>query len=206
VESERGRGRSRGGSNDGSHHDKERERDKEKDGRDERDKERDKNKEREKEKEREKQEADAAAAYAQSFLQNPYYFMFASLAKPDDDAELHWLKVGFSFLFEDGVMAVWTMRRTPTWTMSCPFDPGSAIRSDADDIPLLLTSMSTPMLMMSSLVLYVYRTGARAARPAPSFHRCTTSRIRRDRMKVCLFSLIFFFFGMFDVVFFWFFY
>jgi hypothetical protein len=30
---------------------------------------------------------------AQSFLQNPYYFMFASLAKPDDDAELHWLKV-----------------------------------------------------------------------------------------------------------------
>ncbi|XP_006455897.1 hypothetical protein AGABI2DRAFT_121811 [Agaricus bisporus var. bisporus H97] len=34
------------------------------------------------------------AAYAQSYLQNPYYFMFASLAKPDDDAELHWLKDG----------------------------------------------------------------------------------------------------------------
>ena len=33
------------------------------------------------------------ASYAQSFLQNPYYFMFASLARPDDDAELHWLKV-----------------------------------------------------------------------------------------------------------------
>ncbi|KAG2005580.1 hypothetical protein CC2G_001974 [Coprinopsis cinerea AmutBmut pab1-1] len=33
-------------------------------------------------------------SYAQSFLQNPYYFMFASLAKPDDDAELHWLKDG----------------------------------------------------------------------------------------------------------------
>lgn len=32
--------------------------------------------------------------YAHSFLQNPYYFMFASLARPDDDAELHWLKVG----------------------------------------------------------------------------------------------------------------
>lgn len=31
--------------------------------------------------------------YSQSFLQNPYYFMFASLARPDDDAELHWLKV-----------------------------------------------------------------------------------------------------------------
>ena len=37
-----------------------------------------------------------AASYAQSFLQNPYYFMFASLARPDDDAELHWLKVKFS--------------------------------------------------------------------------------------------------------------
>lgn len=34
-----------------------------------------------------------SAGYAQSYLQNPYYFMFASLAKPDDDAELHWLKV-----------------------------------------------------------------------------------------------------------------
>lgn len=39
----------------------------------------------------EAQESDAG--YGQSFLQNPYYFMFASLAKPDDDAELHWLKV-----------------------------------------------------------------------------------------------------------------
>ena len=36
------------------------------------------------------------ASYAQSFLQNPYYFMFASLARPDDDAELHWLKVNSS--------------------------------------------------------------------------------------------------------------
>ncbi|KAF8214567.1 velvet factor-domain-containing protein [Mycena galopus ATCC 62051] len=32
--------------------------------------------------------------YAQSFLQNPYYFIFASLAKSDDDIELHWLKDG----------------------------------------------------------------------------------------------------------------
>ena len=31
---------------------------------------------------------------ANSYLQNPYYFMWASLAKPDDDAELHWLKDG----------------------------------------------------------------------------------------------------------------
>ncbi|TFY73521.1 hypothetical protein EWM64_g10491 [Hericium alpestre] len=28
------------------------------------------------------------------YLQNPYYFMFASLAKPDDDVELHWMKDG----------------------------------------------------------------------------------------------------------------
>jgi len=39
-----------------------------------------------------------AASYAQSFLQNPYYFMFASLARPDDDAELHWLKVDIKFI------------------------------------------------------------------------------------------------------------
>lgn len=37
---------------------------------------------------------DSDPTYAHSFLQNPYYFMFASLAKPDDDAELHWLKDG----------------------------------------------------------------------------------------------------------------
>ncbi|KIK66522.1 hypothetical protein GYMLUDRAFT_935204 [Collybiopsis luxurians FD-317 M1] len=37
--------------------------------------------------------ASTVGSYAQSYLQNPYYFMFACLAKPDDDAELHWLKV-----------------------------------------------------------------------------------------------------------------
>lgn len=30
----------------------------------------------------------------QSYLQNPYYFMFASLASPDTDEELHLLKDG----------------------------------------------------------------------------------------------------------------
>ncbi|ETW80059.1 hypothetical protein HETIRDRAFT_117016, partial [Heterobasidion irregulare TC 32-1] len=34
------------------------------------------------------------AGFGQTFLQNPYYFMFASLAKPDDDTELHWMKDG----------------------------------------------------------------------------------------------------------------
>lgn len=33
------------------------------------------------------------------FLQNPYYFMFASLAKPDDDTELHWMKVRLDHSF-----------------------------------------------------------------------------------------------------------
>lgn len=37
---------------------------------------------------------EAEHAYSQSYLQNPYYFMFACLAKPDDEAELHWLKDG----------------------------------------------------------------------------------------------------------------
>jgi len=42
---------------------------------------------------------DNSVAHSQSFLQNPYYFMFACLARPDDDAELHWLKVcAFSHL------------------------------------------------------------------------------------------------------------
>ncbi|KAJ7227063.1 hypothetical protein GGX14DRAFT_555644 [Mycena pura] len=34
--------------------------------------------------------------YAQSFLQNPYYFMFASLAKPDDDTDGRTLHDGAS--------------------------------------------------------------------------------------------------------------
>jgi hypothetical protein len=36
----------------------------------------------------------ASSSSSSSFLQNPYYFMFASLAKPDEDTELHWLKDG----------------------------------------------------------------------------------------------------------------
>lgn len=36
----------------------------------------------------------AGHSSSSSFLQNPYYFMFASLAKPDEDVELHWLKDG----------------------------------------------------------------------------------------------------------------
>ena len=35
-----------------------------------------------------------SAHYNQSFLQNPYYFMYASLANPDRDEELHLLKDG----------------------------------------------------------------------------------------------------------------
>jgi hypothetical protein len=32
------------------------------------------------------------------FLQNPSYFLFASLVKPDNDTELHWMKVHCLFL------------------------------------------------------------------------------------------------------------
>ena len=36
----------------------------------------------------------SSSQYNQSFLQNPYYFMYASLASPDRDEELHLLKDG----------------------------------------------------------------------------------------------------------------
>ena len=34
--------------------------------------------------------------YVSSFLQNPYYFMYASLAQPDEDVEIHWFNVSLS--------------------------------------------------------------------------------------------------------------
>ncbi|KAJ7054617.1 velvet factor-domain-containing protein [Mycena amicta] len=51
------------------------------------------------------------AGYAQSFLQNPYYFMFASLAKPDDDTELHWLKDGRTRCTTGSVVSSLIVRR-----------------------------------------------------------------------------------------------
>ena len=35
--------------------------------------------------------------YVSSFLQNPYYFMYASLAQPDEDVEIHWFNVSGPF-------------------------------------------------------------------------------------------------------------
>ena len=35
--------------------------------------------------------------YVSSFLQNPYYFMYASLAQPDEDVEIHWFNVRIFF-------------------------------------------------------------------------------------------------------------
>ncbi|KAF9649567.1 hypothetical protein BDM02DRAFT_1814795 [Thelephora ganbajun] len=32
--------------------------------------------------------------YVSSYLQNPYYFMYASLAQPDEDVEIHWFNGG----------------------------------------------------------------------------------------------------------------
>lgn len=43
---------------------------------------------------RSKNSMDIASQYSHSFLQNPYYFMYASLASPDRDEELHLLKDG----------------------------------------------------------------------------------------------------------------
>lgn len=48
--------------------------------------------------------------FGQTYLQNPYYFMFASLAKPDEDIELHWMKVCHSFLFSSCACSVLDVR------------------------------------------------------------------------------------------------
>jgi hypothetical protein len=45
------------------------------------------------------------------FLQNPYYFMFASLAKTDDDTELHWMKVCLSYRFPPHPIRLFTIVR-----------------------------------------------------------------------------------------------
>jgi hypothetical protein len=66
-----------------------------------------------------------AASYAQSFLQNPYYFMFASLARPDDDAELHWLKVNFRSKYQGTITDISFSRtverdvRLVQWSRPC---------------------------------------------------------------------------------------
>ncbi|KAJ7703917.1 velvet factor-domain-containing protein, partial [Mycena rosella] len=64
--------------------------------------------------------------YAQSFLQNPYYFMFASLAKPDDDTELHWLKDGRTRCTTGSVVS-------SLYALKDPTAPGAA--KDAKDGP-----------------------------------------------------------------------
>ncbi|KAJ7850448.1 hypothetical protein B0H13DRAFT_2360713 [Mycena leptocephala] len=61
------------------------------------------------------------AGYAQSFLQNPYYFMFASLAKPDDDTELHWLKDGRTRCTTGSVVSSLYALKDPT---AAPAPPG----------------------------------------------------------------------------------
>jgi hypothetical protein len=47
------------------------------------------------------------------FLQNPYYFMFASLAKPDDDTELHWMKVRCLFFAQAPLFFLSPLPRVP---------------------------------------------------------------------------------------------
>jgi len=65
------------------------------------------------------------AGFGQTYLQNPYYFMFASLAKPEDDVELHWMKV-FPFshasIFESSLLYTITkVFNSPTSTCMLTF-------------------------------------------------------------------------------------
>ncbi|KAF8214611.1 velvet factor [Mycena galopus ATCC 62051] len=70
-------------------------------------------------------------SYAQSFLQNPYYFMFASLAKPDDDTELHWLKDGRTRCTTGSVVSSLYALKDPT----APAGAGSNSGGDGSGSP-----------------------------------------------------------------------
>ncbi|KAJ7638243.1 velvet factor-domain-containing protein [Roridomyces roridus] len=71
--------------------------------------------------------------YAQSFLQNPYYFMFASLAKPDDDTELHWLKDGRTRCTTGSVVSSLYALKDPTAGTGKDKDGGPTTASPASD-------------------------------------------------------------------------
>ncbi|KAF8214552.1 velvet factor-domain-containing protein [Mycena galopus ATCC 62051] len=89
------------------------------------------------------------ASYAQSFLQNRYYFMFALLAKPDDDTELHWHKDGHTrctsgsvvnslYAFKDppapdASIKQWACKREPS-DGEVQADDGCAAASPASDV------------------------------------------------------------------------
>ncbi|KAF8214434.1 hypothetical protein K438DRAFT_879889 [Mycena galopus ATCC 62051] len=64
--------------------------------------------------------------YAQSFRQNPYCFMFASLAKPDEDTELHWLKDGRARCTTGSVVS-------SLYALKDPTAPGAASSNSGDE-------------------------------------------------------------------------
>ena len=104
-------------------------------------------------------------AASQSFLQNPYYFMFASLAKPDEDVELHWLKVSSSLSSSQA-------RRSTIANMHFPF-PASVLRlsatSPAGFSPTLISRAFAPLCSARN-----HRMARHDALPARSFPLCTT--------------------------------
>ncbi|KAF8214542.1 velvet factor-domain-containing protein [Mycena galopus ATCC 62051] len=65
-------------------------------------------------------------SYAQSFRQNLYYVMFASLAKPDEDTELHWLKDGRARCTTGSVVS-------SLYALKDPTAPGAASSNSGDE-------------------------------------------------------------------------
>ncbi|KAF8214527.1 hypothetical protein K438DRAFT_1749633 [Mycena galopus ATCC 62051] len=69
-------------------------------------------------------------SYTQLFRRTPYYFMFASLAKPDDDTELHWLKDGHTRYTTGSVVSSLYAFKDPT-APGASTNNGDASRSPA---------------------------------------------------------------------------
>ena len=88
---------------------------------------------------------------SQSFLQNPYYFMFASLAKPDEDVELHWLKVSHSVckLLSLGYAGC-TLAMRRRWCIGCDMEVVSICRQKGQ-FPYLDKGMAVATFVAFSL-------------------------------------------------------
>ncbi|KAF8214470.1 hypothetical protein K438DRAFT_2008793 [Mycena galopus ATCC 62051] len=111
-------------------------------------------------------------SYAQSFLQNPYYFMFASLAKPDDDTELHWLKDGRTRCTTGSVVS-------SLYALKDPTAPGAASSNSGDESGSPATAQDGP-------------TAACPASDAGSFV-CPDLSVRTEgsyRLKLSLFEVV----------------
>ena len=100
-----------------------------------------------------------------SFLQKPSYFMFASLAKPDDDTELHWMKVRCLFLLH--ALPIASASPPPLFTSSyfCLIlaarsghrdSPPSRADSSMWNAPILTCSFSSTRCTTGSVVSSLY--------------------------------------------------